>query len=72
MELIPAQRASTLITAREPLKQAAGVEQVLACLAAFIRHLLVRRDDRVADGAFCLAFQRAGNVAAESSETVYD
>jgi hypothetical protein len=43
IEWIPAQRASTLITAREPLKQAAGVEQVLARLAAFVWHLLVRR-----------------------------
>lgn len=48
------------------------MEQVLARLATLIRHLLVRRDDGVADGAFCLAFQRASYVAVEGSETVYD
>jgi hypothetical protein len=48
------------------------MEQVLACLTALIRHLLVGRYDTVADSAFCLAFQSSSDVATESSETVYD
>jgi hypothetical protein len=48
------------------------MEQVLACLTALIRHLLVRRDDAVTDSALGLAFQRACDITAESGETVYD
>ena len=43
---------------------------MLAGLAALIRHLAVRGDDGVAYGAFCLAFQGAGDVAAEGRQAV--
>lgn len=48
------------------------MERILARMALHIGHRLLRRDDRVADGAFCLAFQRADYIAAESGKTVYD
>lgn len=41
IEWISAQRTSTLVTAREPLEEAAGMKQVFARLAALLRHLLV-------------------------------
>lgn len=48
------------------------MEQVLA-RAAFLRgELLVGADDRVADGAFGLALERAEQVAAERRETIVE
>jgi hypothetical protein len=43
------------------------MKQVLASLAAFIRHLLVGRDYGVADRAFGLAFEGASYVLAEDA-----
>lgn len=41
IERISAQRTSALVTAGKPLEQTTRVEQILAGLAALIRHLLV-------------------------------
>lgn len=41
IEGISTQRTSALVTARKPLEQAARMEEVLAGLAALIRHLLI-------------------------------
>lgn len=65
VERVPTKRASTLVTARKPLEQAAAVKEVLASPTTLIRHLLVAGHDAVADGTLGLALQRAGDVAAE-------
>lgn len=48
------------------------MEQILAGLAPLIGHLLVSRDDGVADGAFALALQGAYHVASERSQAIND
>jgi hypothetical protein len=45
---------------------------VLARRAALLRQLAVAADDAVADGALGLAFQGAGDVAAEGRDAVGD
>ena len=65
VEWVTAQRTSTLVTARKPLEQAAAVEEMLARLAALVRHLLVAGHDTVADSTFGLALQCTGDIAAE-------
>lgn len=46
------------------------MKQILARLAALVRHLLVRRHDGVANRALGLAFQGADHVLPEGGETV--
>lgn len=48
------------------------MEQVLACLTPLVRHLLIRRDDGITNGALRLALQSAHNVSAECHEAVDD
>ena len=48
------------------------MEQILACWAALGRQLFVSTDNRVANGTFCLAFERSGNVLAPGSESIDD
>lgn len=62
---IPTKRTGALVARREPLVQTVGVEEVIAGLASLVRGLLIRPDDRVADGAFGVAFQSAGYVLLE-------
>ncbi len=42
------------------------MEQIIARLTSFIGGFLVRTDDRVADGAFGMTFEGAGDVLLES------
>lgn len=39
------------------------MEQIPAGLASFVGHLFVGADNAIANGAFCLAFKSANNVA---------
>lgn len=48
------------------------MEKVLACWAALGRQLFVSTDDRVANGAFSLAFEGTCDVLAPGSEPIDD
>jgi len=48
------------------------MKQVLARAAALLRHALVRRHYRVANGALALSLQRADDISAEGEEAVDD
>jgi hypothetical protein len=69
---IPAQRASASIARLEPLEQTASMEHVLARRAALLRQLSVSADDAVANRTLGLAFEGAGDVAAERGDAVGD
>lgn len=67
---VTTQGTRVLVAALEPLVQASAVEEVLASLAALVRHLLVAADDAVADGAFRLTLHGADDVATERCKTI--
>ena len=48
------------------------MEKVFASLTTLIWHLLVGRNDRVADGTFGVAFQCTNNVLSEYAKAVCD
>lgn len=65
IEWVSAEWTSALVAARKPLEEAARVEQILAGLAALIRHLLIRRYDGVTNRALGLSLESADDVFAE-------
>jgi hypothetical protein len=69
---IPAQRTSTSVARLEPLEQTASMEHMLASRAALLRQLAVAADDTVANRTLGLAFESAGDVAAERGDAVGD
>jgi hypothetical protein len=72
VEWISAQWACRLVTARKPLAQTARMEKILAGLTTLIWHLLVGRNNRVADGTFGVAFQCTNNVLSEYAKAICD
>ncbi len=48
------------------------MEQIFACMASFVRHLLVGTDNAVANGTFGLALESADDVASKCGESIYD
>ena len=69
-ERIPAKRTSAGIARLEPLSQTARVEHVLASRTFLVRDLLVRADNRVTNGTFCLAFHCSCCVSSPCREAV--
>jgi hypothetical protein len=69
---ISAQRTRRLVTTCKPLEQTARMEKILASLATLIWHLLVGRNDRVADGTFGVALQCSNNILSEDAKTICD
>jgi hypothetical protein len=69
---ISAQWACRLVTARKPLEQTARMEKILAGLTTLIWHLLVGRNNRVADGTFGVAFQCTNDVLSEYAKPICD
>ena len=65
VEWVSAEWTSALIAARKPLEEAARVEQILAGLAALIRHLLIRRYYGVTNRALGLSLESSDDVFAE-------
>jgi hypothetical protein len=72
VEWIPAQGTCRLVTTCKPLEQTARMEKIFASLTAFIWHLLVGRNNRVADGTFGVAFQCSNNVLSEDAKAIGD
>lgn len=48
------------------------MEKVLAGLTSLIGHLLVTRNDRVADGTFSLSLESAGDIFPEDRKAIND
>lgn len=69
-KVVPAQWASTLVTALEPSEQTDRVESVLAGRAAFVRRLHVSGDHRVTNGTLAVSLQSALDVAPECQQSI--
>jgi hypothetical protein len=69
---ISAQRTCRLVTTCKPFEQTARMEKILASLTTLIWHLLVGRNNRVADGTFGVALQCSNNVLSEDAKAVCD
>ena len=69
---ISAQWACRLVTTCKPFEQTARMEKILAGLTTLIWHLLVGRNNRVADGTFGVAFQCTNNVLSEYAKAICD
>jgi len=69
---ISAQWACRLVTTCKPFEQTVRMEEILASLTTLIWHLLLGRNNRVADGTFGVAFQCSNNVLSEGAKAFGD